>query len=87
MRQSHPYKAFCKRQLEATNSQKYIFELLEAADALGAVEMKAHLLAAIAANFSEACRLPRMQHLRRELLLDVLDVRTLLMFAQQHLTT
>ena len=74
--------ALCKRQLELSPSHRNVFELLEAADALGADELKAQLLAVVAQHFGDLARLPRLQLLRRELLLDVLAAVAAMLRAQ-----
>lgn len=68
-------QAICKRNLELNVSTKNVFGILEAADGIGALEMKKRALNIICHNFVKVERLPTMRCLSKDLLLEILDVR------------
>jgi len=67
-------QAFCKQNLERNVTIDNVIQILEAADCIQALDMKKHALNLIVHHFPKVARLPRLQTLSRELLLDVVQV-------------
>ncbi|XP_033108495.1 leucine-zipper-like transcriptional regulator 1 [Anneissia japonica] len=66
-------QAFCKENLEMNISELNVVQILEAADKIGAKDMKDHALKLIVRNFTKVAKSPRMKDLNRALLLDIID--------------
>ncbi|XP_066280892.1 leucine-zipper-like transcriptional regulator 1 [Branchiostoma lanceolatum] len=65
-------QAYCKHNLEMNVSVKNVVQILEAADRVGASDMKRHALRIIVEHFPKVARLPKVRSLNRDLLLDIL---------------
>ncbi|XP_028396682.1 leucine-zipper-like transcriptional regulator 1 [Dendronephthya gigantea] len=65
-------QAICKSNLEMNVSFKNVVEVLEAADKIGATEMKKHALTLIAQDFPKVTESRSISKLSRDLLLDIL---------------
>jgi hypothetical protein len=66
-------QVLCRQSLEMNVSVGNVFGILEAADSIGAAEMKRHALHLIVKDFSVVAKQPEMRRLSRELLLEVID--------------
>ncbi|XP_040066020.1 leucine-zipper-like transcriptional regulator 1 [Ixodes scapularis] len=66
-------QAFCKENLEMNVTFENVIQILEAADKIQATDMKKHALSLIVHHYPKVARLPRLQGLSRELLLDILE--------------
>lgn len=65
-------QAFCKQNLEMNVTFENVIQILEAADCIQANDMKKHALNLIVHHFPKVARLPRIQTLSHELLLNIL---------------
>ena len=70
---NHRLQAFCKNNLERNVTVENVIPILEAADRSQAQDMKKYSLSLIVRHFAKVAKLPHVQHLSRELLLDILD--------------
>ncbi|XP_034941043.1 leucine-zipper-like transcriptional regulator 1 [Chelonus insularis] len=66
-------QAFCKQNLEMNVTFENVIQILEAADRMQACDVKKYALNLIVHHFSKVARLPRLQQLSRELLLDIIE--------------
>jgi len=66
--------SFCKAILERDVKEENVLKILETADAIGVQVMKKHCLEMITARFPDIIQQRYFRTLRRELLLDVLDI-------------
>ena len=65
---------YCKASLEKDVCIDSVLTMLEAANAIDMQVMKKHCFEMIAANFPVIVRQPQFRNLKRELLLDILDI-------------
>lgn len=65
-------QAFCKHNLENNITYDNVLQILEASDKMNVPDIKNYALRMVVHNFSQVARLPKMQELTRELLLDVI---------------
>jgi len=65
-------QAFCKHNLERNVNVANVLPILEAADCSQAVDMKRYALNLIVRNYPRVAAQPKLKHLSRELLLDIL---------------
>jgi len=65
-------QVFCKTNLERNVTVENVLQILEAADRSQASDMKKYALKIIVRNFSKVTLQPRIHHLSKELLLDVI---------------
>ena len=66
--------SFCKMTLERDVKHENVLRMLETADTIGVQVMKKHCLDMITSHFSDIIRQGYFRTLRRELLLDILDI-------------
>jgi len=66
--------SYCKASLEKDVCVDSVLTMLEAANAIDMQVMKKHCFEMIAANFPVIVRQPQFRNLKRELLLDILDI-------------
>lgn len=66
--------SYCKASLEKDVCVESVLTMLEAANAIDMQVMKKHCFEMIAANFPVIVRQPQFRNLKRELLLDILDI-------------
>lgn len=66
-------QAFCKHNLEHNIHVQNVLHILEASDKMNVPDIKKYALSLIVRDFSQVARLPRMQNLSRELLLEVIE--------------
>ncbi|XP_035780343.1 leucine-zipper-like transcriptional regulator 1 homolog [Anopheles albimanus] len=65
-------QAFCKHNLENNITYDNVLQILEASDKMNVLDIKNYALKMVVHNFSQVAKLPKMQDLSRELLLDVI---------------
>lgn len=66
-------QAFCKHNLEHNIHFQNVLQILEASDKMNVPDIKNYALTMIVRDFSLVARLPKMQNLSRELLLEVIE--------------
>ncbi|XP_076453190.1 leucine-zipper-like transcriptional regulator 1 isoform X2 [Babylonia areolata] len=64
-------QAFCKHNLEMNVSCQNVIQILEAADKIQAMDMKKHALNIIVHNFPKVARLPHIENLSKQMLLEI----------------
>lgn len=65
-------QAFCKHNLEHNIHVQNVLQILEASDKMNVPDIKKYALSIIVRDFSQVARLPKMQNLSRDLLLEVI---------------
>ncbi|XP_033627640.1 leucine-zipper-like transcriptional regulator 1 [Asterias rubens] len=65
-------QAFCKENLEINISVQNVVQILDAADRVGAKDMKDHALKIIVRNFTKVAENPRMKSLSHNLLFEII---------------
>lgn len=65
-------QAFCKHNLEHNIHVQNVLQILEASDKTNVPDIKKYALSIIVRDFSQVARLPKMQNLSRDLLLEVI---------------
>lgn len=65
-------QAYCKHNLEMNVTCENVIQILEASDSIQAIDMKNHALSIIVYHFPKVASLPRIRHLSKELLLDIM---------------
>lgn len=66
-------QAFCKHNLEHNIHVQNVLQILEASDKMNVPDIKKYALSMIVRDFSQVARLPKMQNLSRDLLLEVIE--------------
>lgn len=66
-------QAFCKQNLETNVTYENVIQILEASDRIQVYDMKRHALNMIVQCYPKVAKMPRLKHLSRELLLDILE--------------
>lgn len=66
-------RAYCKHNLEHNIHVQNVLQILEASDRMNVPGIKKYALSMIVREFAQVARLPKMQHLNRSLLLEVIE--------------
>lgn len=66
-------QAYCKHNLEHNIHVQNVLQILEASDKMNVPDIKNYALSMIVRDFSQVARLPKMQMLSRDLLLEVIE--------------
>lgn len=66
-------QAYCKYNLEHNIHVQNVLQLLEASDKMNVPDIKKYALSMIVRDFAQVARLPKMQKLSRDLLLEVIE--------------
>lgn len=66
-------QAFCKHNLEHNIHVQNVLQILEASDKMHVPDIKKYALSMIVRDFSQVAKLPKMQNLSRDLLLEVIE--------------
>ena len=66
-------QAFCKHNLEHNIYSQNVLQILEASDKMNVPDIKNFALGMIVRDFTQVARLPKMQMLSRELLLEIIE--------------
>lgn len=66
-------QVYCKHNLEHNIHVQNVLQILEASDKMNVPDIKKYALSMIVRDFSQVTRLPKMQNLSRDLLLEMIQ--------------
>lgn len=66
-------QAFCKHNLEHNIHVQNVLQILEASDKMNVPDIKKYALSMIVRDYSQVARLPKINDLSRELLLEIIE--------------